>query len=470
MRTTVFLLLFLFVLAGCARTPSYSPEFPAYAAKRVESQKETPPFEKAANIPEKEPTILSLQECIAIALKNNPEFAAVQSDVEAAQARLTGAKAALWPKVSAVGGYTRYKDDVRLIQATYNGEPALYTDEVLSGDIVLTLSLFSGGQTYNQILASDLLRLSSENKMAFSREELTYNVTSLYFTLIAQKKVIESLDSSYKSLSEEANRIQQMIAAQKAAKVDLLRAQVRVADVKQRRIAEQNSYVTTRLALINLMGIALPENMLVLAETLQIPTEAEHASPPSLENILRNRQDYKSAENAVIAQEKLVSVAQGGFSPEIYVKGSYGHRRSVGSTVASPADKQGELGNVGVFFELPLFTGGSTLAKVREEKAKLQAAKQRLERLRKQIDLEVQTAFLSIHAASARIESARTALEQAEESFRIERMKYELGKGTIIDTLDAEASLLQANVTYYRALADYHIAVAKLRFASGVTL
>lgn len=120
--------------------------------------------------------------------------------------------------------------------------------------------------------------------------------------------------------------------------------------------------------------------------------------------------------------------------------------------------------------EIPLFNGGATVAKVREEKAKQSAAQKRLVKLEKQIELEVRTAALNIQSASARIDAARSGQEQAQESSRIERMKYELGKGTIIDTLDSESSLLQADVTYYRALADYHIATAKLRLATGEKL
>ena len=46
-------------------------------------------------------------------------------------------------------------------------------------------------------------------------------------------------------------------------------------------------------------------------------------------------------------------------------------------------------------------------------------------------------------------------------------MKYDLGKGTIMDTLDAESALRQADTAYYRALADYHTAMAGLRLALG---
>ena len=59
------------------------------------------------------------------------------------------------------------------------------------------------------------------------------------------------------------------------------------------------------------------------------------------------------------------------------------------------------------------------------------------------------------------------SIEQAEESLRIEREKYELGKGSITDVLDAQAALLEAQTVYYNALADYNSSVAQWRLAIG---
>ncbi|RLB14308.1 MAG: TolC family protein, partial [Deltaproteobacteria bacterium] len=50
---------------------------------------------------------------------------------------------------------------------------------------------------------------------------------------------------------------------------------------------------------------------------------------------------------------------------------------------------------------------------------------------------------------------------------RIEQEKYQLGKGSIIDVLDAQSALLNAQTNYYRSLADYRTARAQLRLAVG---
>ena len=91
-------------------------------------------------------------------------------------------------------------------------------------------------------------------------------------------------------------------------------------------------------------------------------------------------------------------------------------------------------------------------------------------KLEKQIELEVRTSERNVRSAVSRIEATQMAVAQAKESLRIEIMKYNLGSGTILDTLEAQDGLLQAQVNYYRALADYHISFARMRLATGETL
>ena len=467
MRHIVILLFCVLLFSGCARSQPlssagsgervYAAAMQRSASIRHEQSQQTTPGSP----------VLSLAQCVTTALENNPEHEAVRDDAAAAAARLSGAKADMWPKISATGGYTHYKDNVRLLQATALNEPPLYTKDVLSAEIALNLSIFSGGKTYNRILASDLLNLSAQSKLLFSREELVFNITSLYQAISAQKYVLAALDRSHPSLSEQAERIRNMMAAQKAAKVDLLRAEVRLAEVRQQRIAEQNAYTTMRLSLINMLGINISEESFVLADALLPPDDAPVPTPPPLEDILKKRQDYQAAQQSFEAQSRLVAAAQGEFWPEISVRGSYGHRRALGHDADSHGDRQGEIGSIGLMMEIPLFSGGSTVAKVREERAKLSAAQNRLTSLKNRVELEVSTAVLAMESARARIEAAGAGQRQAEESYRIERMKYDLGKGTIMDTLDAESALRQADTAYYRALADYHTAMAGLRLALG---
>ena len=109
-------------------------------------------------------------------------------------------------------------------------------------------------------------------------------------------------------------------------------------------------------------------------------------------------------------------------------------------------------------------------AKVREEIAALAAAQERLRKLNLQVRQEVETAILDVDSSSERVRATAKAIEQARESLRIETLKYNLGAGVITDVLDAQTALLLTETTYYRVLADFYTALARLKLAVGGNL
>jgi outer membrane protein TolC len=130
-------------------------------------------------------------------------------------------------------------------------------------------------------------------------------------------------------------------------------------------------------------------------------------------------------------------------------------------------DNPHEVGAVGLFVDIPLFEGGQVEARIRDEIARLEAQRERLRKLELQIRLEVETAAGNVNSLRQRITATEKSIEQAKESLDIEREKYELGKSTITDVLDVQGALLEAESTYYRALADHEAAKAQLRLATG---
>ena len=81
--------------------------------------------------------------------------------------------------------------------------------------------------------------------------------------------------------------------------------------------------------------------------------------------------------------------------------------------------------------------------------------------------LEFTAADSAMRSAAARIDASRLAGEQARESLRIEQRKYDLGQGTIVDVLDAQAASVEADSLRSRALADHAISLAARDFAEG---
>lgn len=422
---------------------------------------------------------LSLEECIKIGLANNPEISAVTKDIDIAAAQFGSARSGLFPKVNATGGYTHYSDSIRLVQADKNSEPGVFAPNIGNAEIGFTYQIFSGGRVINDMAAAEFVRQAAEKKLSFTREELVYNISALYHNIIAQKYVVKSLQFSNDSLREQVKRIKIMLDVQKAAKVDLLRTEVKLADVEQKLIQETNNLTVSLQVLTTLMGVNSGDGF-DTNDAEAIYAQARTDKNEMLARAFAKRKDYLSAKLLLESQAKKVGSTRSGFLPTVTVKGAYGTRwadditdRPASSSLEkypNSNDESVNVGAIGFTVDIPLFEGGLTMSKVREETMKLSAAQDRLKKLELQMRLDVETAISLIESAHARVKSSRKAVEQAKESLRVEQMKYDLGKGLLVDTLDAQSALLQSEVNYYRAIADYNIGQAKLLFVTGEIL
>jgi outer membrane protein TolC len=414
---------------------------------------------------------IDLRQAIDIALVNNPDVAAAGFDALSAQAELDFFKAERLPIFGIAGGYTHHVDEQRLLPIRQPGDPMVLSRDIISGDFVLSLPLFTGGRLVNQVKAAELLQKAANHLLARSREELIFNVSSMFFNILAQKRAVESLEFSRQVLQEHLKRVDALVAAQKAAEVDRLRTKVRLADIEQRLVREENVLAIQHRAWVNLLGLpptgsGLYEPPFPQGELTSRQENVFADFESSLELAWVKRDDYLAARSALEAQARKVDVARAGLWPNVYLAGSYGERWAVGPTFGG-GDESDDIGRIGIAAEIPIYEGGRVEAKVAEQRAKFAAARERLRKLELQIRLDVETALLNIQSSQQRIEAIKTAVEQAKESLRIEREKYDLGKGAIVDVLDAQDALLESQTSFYRALADYNIAVAQLHLAVG---
>ncbi len=456
----------LLLLGGCSSLHHTSP----YRQASIEAI--NPGQAGGAGLPTQQQFVIpdgpiTLEKAVEIALVNNPAIAAGQWDSSAASARREQMQGQRLPNLGLVGGYNHSLDRQRLISASQDGESGLFTRDTMAGDIVLSIPLFTGGQLINQIRAAELLEKAASHRLSYTREEIIFNVSSLFHAILAQNKVIDSLAFSHRALSEHLKRINALMRAEKAATVDRMRTEVRLADIDQRLVQGKNLLSIQYRSLANLLGW----NVQTESFTLDGKLEPELITDlPGLESALttamQNRADYLAAAAAIEAKVHSVDAASADHMPHLALQGSYGRRWAVGSTEGS-GDEQGDVGRLGLVMEVPLYDGGRINAGVMEQRAELAAAKERLRSLTLQIRLDVETAFLNIESSKKRATAIEKSIVQAKESLRIEQQKYDLGKGAIVDVLDAQNALLDTETTYYRMLAEFYTARAQLKFAMG---
>ena len=416
---------------------------------------------------------IDLAKAIELAVKNNPELAAAVSDVDVAVAQRDKAAAAYWPILRAQSGLTEYRRDQRLFPAARPGEPAVVSHQIFGGDIVASLPLYSGGRISGSVDAAKFSEEAARSAGRWTKADLTFRVTATYYAILAQRRLLSSLETSEQSLRQSLATLSALVEERKAAPVDRQRVEVRLSALRQRRVQEENALRVETLSLWSLMGIGASTGAYRVVGELAPPSGAAHQEPAEQlrQKALKSRPDYQALHAQARSLEQRVGVARAGYYPQLVAQGSYGLRWGLWpSDQPEGSNALADVGQVGVYVDVPIFEGGRVSAEVRELTAQLNTFRERLRQSELRIQLEVDSAVLSVQAAMERIDLSETTVAQATEAFRVETEKQAVGKSTVTDVLSAQSDLLDAEANRARALADANIAVAALRRATGEPL
>jgi multidrug efflux system outer membrane protein len=399
---------------------------------------------------------LTLTDCLRESLSANHTLLARSAESDAAGARAKGSTAARLPRLFAAGSAQHTSDPYRLQPATENNQPGIFTRDTWQATAGIALPIYAGGRLAAEQNASRLLAEAASGDVAFARQALAVRVVTLYEDALALRAVIRSLDQSRATLTAQVERIDALLRQQKAAEVDRLRVTVRLARVEQSAIEARNRLEIVQATLAVLMGRE-PSVAWELADNLSTPPAASVDMITSRE--LRADEAAAQARSASAAQQ--VRASRSGYWPTVEGVATYGPRADFHS------GEDYDMGFAGVALTWNIWDFGRTKSRVSEARANQRVREEAVAETTLQRRLELANAEAGVRAAAARIEASRLAVEQAQESLRIEQRKYELGQGTITDVLDAQSAAVESESLRARALADHSISLAARDFAAG---
>ncbi len=403
---------------------------------------------------------LTLAQASAIALQNNPDLAAGVWDIEAARARKRQAAGGNWPSLVMTAAYRHHWHPERLVPARAANTAVAFSNDLLAGDLVLTIPIFTGNRIANSIAANEALIKAAEQRLVGSRAELLFQVRSTFYAILGHARLLEALEHSKHTLKEHRRRTEELIAARKAARLDLLNTEVRIAEIDHLLVKQRGVYDLSKRLLTSLLGVeALPSGGLRLQGSLEFRRDTLD-QPQLLATALDARADMAEMTASLEAQARRIDIARAEYWPLVSAKGTYGAR-------ASAQGDYDDLGFAGIELFLPIFTGPGTAARIDEERAVLAALAAKRKSLARVIRRDVELAIIQVQTATARVEATERVIIKAKESLAITEEKTRLGSGTTMDVLDAQAALLGAETTYFSALVDLHTSFALLDLATG---
>ena len=240
----------------------------------------------------------------------------------------------------------------------------------------------------------------------------------------------------------------------------MLRAQVEVSDAELALIRAENLIRLARGNLNLSMGRSV-EKPVEVTPSGQPPTRPEQMDLAlSLDQAVQSRPEIKGALKKIEVSQSNIQVARSAYGPRLRAEGSYGWRDS-------DFLPQDEDWAVGVTLEWPLFTGFARKHRLARAKADLSKEEAEAERLKLAVRQEVWNAFSKVTEVHQTLETTQILVQDALESHRLSRERYEAGAGTITESLDAQTALARAEATRVEAEWDYQIALAQFKRAGG---
>jgi len=415
---------------------------------------------------------LTLQQAVQKALVTSPRVNAAQSQVEASEARLAGVRSGLFPKLDVIEEFSRTNNPVGAFSAKLNQGTFTRADfdpSVLNSPNALnnfattfsvTLPLFDSGQTWIGLGQAGLDKRAAAMAATRTRQEVIAETVIAYTGVqVAQERlrvVEQALDTARANMKLVRSRLESGLVV----KSDLLRAEVRVAELEQAQVEGQSQVEIAAAALNAAMGLPV-EMAFRLATPLEVGPEVQETLEIWTRRALEQRPDIEQVKSRERIAADEVSKSKAAHLPSLHLLGNYQINSEDFSDTA-------ESYGVGAAVRFNLFNGYNIQAKVEEARSGLRHAQAMARQMELSVTMETKQAFLQAQSSWQRIRVARAAVSQAEEGLRIVRNRYENGLYTIVNLLDGEVALQQARSNYVRALHDFAVARLRLHLAAGV--
>jgi outer membrane protein len=423
--------------------------------------------EAPASAQENQPTRLTADETVALALEHAPRLRQLDANRSAAESGVTQARADEKPHIDLSAGYTRYSDvpefAVNVPGASGGGVLFPNIPNNARARVGASYPLYNGGRTGGLVDAARRERDSAESLLEAARNDLVLETRRAYWSLVTAEDRVrvltENLTAFDAHLTDARNRERFGLAARNevlAIEVERDRADVG-------RVRAETSSRLARANLARLLGLPSGE-AIEPVEALAPAAPPAEDSESLVARALENRPEIGALEARVAAAEARARVEKSAILPQVGLTAGYlvAHPNP---RFLPPLPEWNDNWELGVSLGWSVFDGGKASAGEARARAQADAVRAELVDVQERIRLEVTSALLDVENAQAEIDLSARALEAARESRRVAAERYRQGVILSSELLDAEVALLRADLDRTEALAGSKLAEAELERA-----
>ena len=409
--------------------------------------------------PEEKSRLITISEGIEMTLKDSRSIKTALPDKDMAFADSLLLRSVLLPRVNVTATKSFFsfqpmsKIDAQRV-STAEKQPLSYGFDAYQ-------TLFDFGKSLSGYKASkEALKAREANIESVKRLAVLEFITA-YFNFLEAEKMIMVAEKEVESVAAYLSDSEHLYEQGSAVKNDLLPAQVRLADAKQKLISARNDKEIAAARLNNILSLPLREK--IEAQDIEMKTPEFPDMEQAWDNAQKLRPEITFFEGQIRSSalnEKAKAVEN---FPTIFAGAGYSYTQN--KYQVHEANSYIELGA-----KFDLYDGGVAKAKLLKEQANQKQLQEEKNKLVEDIKFEIEDSYLGLKNACEKTLVAKDAVMQAEENVRFNRVKYNAGNGTSTDVLEAITLETVARTNYHSS--DYELKrnYAKLMYSMGIDL
>jgi outer membrane protein TolC len=307
-------------------------------------------------------------------------------------------------------------------------------------------------------------------------------LNTLYLTRLAELQ-----QRNIELSTERVQQVEQLVAAGRSSRYDLLRARVARANIEPLVLQAQNDRDNALLDLKRLLDVPMeqPLKLTTALDTGMVRSIVEAMSSDVAPDPVRGT--VRSAELTLMARQDAVRVSRAPLFPTVNMTFSYGYLAlptrnglpdrigSVSGDFCDPPSTTRVCQNNGFFpdrsfgvqVSWAVFDGLLTKSNIELASAQRQIAETNLHQQRESAALDLARGRAEFSRARAVWNARGQNSAEAEESYQLAALRFSRGLGTQLDVTDAQFAMLTAQANEVRALVDVYLATAELARVRG---
>jgi len=398
---------------------------------------------------------LTVDQCVALALKQSPELEKAQASLSLAGASLQSSVGTILPHLSGSSSYSQ-RGPATIDQ---NGHLDTYSTGISAG---LSLVNLSG---WADITGTALARQSAGAAYRLAVASLTYQVKESFYGVARLEKTLEVARSSVKQSEEQAKRAEAMYQLGSLSRADMLQIQVSFIQSRVNLLSAESNILTAKQTLAGLLGLT---GEVAIDPKLDFPdtTKIRAISDTVAETELEQNPAYRQAKKN--KQSKNAGLWSAWLDRLPYLSASYNYGYSDSRQFKGNSDwADHDSWSTSLSLNWNIFDGGIAEARIRQAAAQAKIAEADFVTARQSVYSELKQAKLSLAMSRQSIGLVADLLQQATESYKLTTEKFRLGSASVLDLLSSQLTYNQAQQQATNTLCDYYLAQARLDKALG---